>query len=49
MTDKELALAIEREYEETGENAGTAMPPAPLNGRSHCHSQEAQNQGRNKF
>ena len=29
MTDKELALAIEREYEETGENAGTAMPPAP--------------------
>jgi uncharacterized protein (DUF4415 family) len=29
MTDKELALALEREYEETGENAGTAMPPAP--------------------
>lgn len=29
MTDKELVLAIEREYEETGENAGTAMPPAP--------------------
>ena len=27
MTDKELALAIEREYEEMGENAGTAMPP----------------------
>ena len=29
MTDKELALALEREYEETGENAGTAMSPAP--------------------
>ena len=29
MTDKELALALEREYEETGENAGTSMPPAP--------------------
>ena len=29
MTDKELALALEREYKETGENAGTAMPPAP--------------------
>ena len=29
MTDKELALALEREYEESGENAGTAMPPAP--------------------
>ncbi|MCI6436953.1 hypothetical protein [Fibrobacter sp.] len=28
MTDKELALALEREYEETGENAGTTMPPA---------------------
>ncbi len=27
MTDKELALALEREYEEMGENAGTAMPP----------------------
>jgi uncharacterized protein (DUF4415 family) len=29
MTDKELALTLEREYDETGENAGTAMPPAP--------------------
>lgn len=29
MTDKELALALEREYKETGDNAGTAMPPAP--------------------
>jgi len=29
MTDKELALTLEREYKETGDNAGTAMPPAP--------------------
>ena len=29
MTDKELALALEREYEETGDNAGVTMPPAP--------------------
>lgn len=29
MTDKELALALEREYEKTGDNAGIAMPPAP--------------------
>ena len=29
MTDKELALALEREYEETGDNAGVAMPSAP--------------------
>ena len=29
MTNKELALALEKEYEETGGNAGTAMPPAP--------------------
>lgn len=29
MTDKELALALEREYEETGDNAGVAMPSVP--------------------
>lgn len=29
MTDKELALAIEREYDETSDNAGFTMPPAP--------------------
>ena len=29
MTDKELALALEREYDETGDNAGVAMSPAP--------------------
>ena len=29
MTDKELALTLEKEYEETGGNAGTAMPPVP--------------------
>ena len=29
MTDKELALALERENEETGDNAGVAMPSAP--------------------
>ncbi|SHL29509.1 hypothetical protein [Fibrobacter sp. UWH4] len=29
MTDKELALTLEREYDETGDNAGFAMPPAP--------------------
>ena len=29
MTDKELALALEKEYEETGGNVGIAMPPAP--------------------
>ena len=29
MKNKELALALEKEYEETGDNAGTAMPPAP--------------------
>jgi predicted DNA binding CopG/RHH family protein len=27
MTNKELALALEKEYEETGDNAGTVMPP----------------------
>ena len=29
MTNKELALALEREYDESGDNAGIAMPPAP--------------------
>ena len=29
MKNKELALALEKEYEETGDNAGTAMPPVP--------------------
>ena len=29
MTDKELALTLEREYDETSDNAGFTMPPAP--------------------